>query len=212
MNVANMESMFKGAHIFNQNLCTWYNISYNAKPAVSDMFLESLCADRSDPNFATNSTFCSKCNSETHIPSGNGAVNSSPTNHENNPTPYNPLPPLIVALLIGIFSFLLLSAVIVCISCWWFHRRTKTNEQTYERLQEHATSTVRAPIESPLPSTDSNVPQYVEVSSDSIVEQAFPGIVIPDAEVASEVPEAKVIRAPSQLQVGDNDVQRNQDP
>jgi predicted lipid-binding transport protein (Tim44 family) len=118
-----------------------------------------------------------------------------------------------MALLIGIFSFLILCAVIAIFSCWWIRKRSaNTNGQTYERLQEPSSARIGgAAVEQPRPNADSNEEQCPEERPVSVVARALPIIQIPEAEVASEVPEAKVIRVPPQLRRSDMDVESNQE-
>jgi hypothetical protein len=171
-----------------------------------------------------------------------------------------------MALLIGIFSFLILCAVIAIFSCWWIRKSsTNTNAQTYERLQEHTTTgRGRAAVEQPPRNVDSNedqcpevrpvsieasvppiiqIPEAIVASEDTIAEtygrlqehtttrigraavvqdsneDLVPEVravsifarVIPEAVAASEVPEAKVIRALSQQGCSDTDVESNQE-
>ncbi len=176
-----------------------------------------------------------------------------------------------MALLIGIFSFLILCAIIAIFSCWWIRKSsTNTNAQTYERLQEHTTTgRGRAAVEQPPRNIDSNedqcpevrpvsieasvppiiqIPEAIVVSEDTIaetygrlqehtttrigraavvqppqnadsIEDLRPEVrpvsifarVIPEAVAASEVPEAKVIKALSQQGCSDTDVESNQE-
>ncbi len=113
-----------------------------------------------------------------------------------------------MALLIGIFSFLILCAVIAIFSCWWIRKRsTNTNAQTYDRLQEHTTTRIgRAAVVQPPQNADSNEDLRPEVRQVSIFAR-----VIPEAVAASEVPEAKVIKALSQQGCSDTDVESNQE-
>ena len=58
--VTDMGFMFMGATSFNQDLCAWYN-SIQSSTSVYEMFLSSGCADPSDPNLSTKSSFCQAC-------------------------------------------------------------------------------------------------------------------------------------------------------
>jgi hypothetical protein len=58
--VIDMEKMFFGASSFNQNICQWYK-SLQQEVVVLNMFLNSNCTDKSDPNFVNKSTFCNVC-------------------------------------------------------------------------------------------------------------------------------------------------------
>jgi len=61
-NVINMDAMFNGASSFNQSLCLWYEkISLDPFPAVIDMFSNSNCAEKSNPDFGTKLSFCDTC-------------------------------------------------------------------------------------------------------------------------------------------------------
>jgi hypothetical protein len=54
--------MFNGALSFNQSLCLWYEkISLDPFPAVIDMFSNSNCAEKSNPDFGTKLSFCDTC-------------------------------------------------------------------------------------------------------------------------------------------------------
>ena len=65
-----MANMFKDAERFSQSLCKWFYVSYKTIPDVEDMFLRSSCANKSDPNFGSNISFCGT----TENPTCNGIV------------------------------------------------------------------------------------------------------------------------------------------
>jgi hypothetical protein len=58
--VTDMNGMFYGATKFNQDLCAWYNKSLSL-PTVTDMFVNSGCTERADPNLRSKTSFCQAC-------------------------------------------------------------------------------------------------------------------------------------------------------
>jgi hypothetical protein len=54
-----MESMFKDASSFNQNLCAWKdNFPYDG---ATDIFVNSGCTFKGNPVSATQGPFCASC-------------------------------------------------------------------------------------------------------------------------------------------------------
>jgi hypothetical protein len=60
VSVTNMSHMFFGSKSYSQNLCQWYNSSIE-EPLVLQMFQGSNCSEKSDPDFASKTSFCRLC-------------------------------------------------------------------------------------------------------------------------------------------------------
>jgi len=55
-----MSYMFYSATSFNQNLCPWYKRSMNPTAAI-DIFKDTSCSTKDDPDFSSKQSFCQSC-------------------------------------------------------------------------------------------------------------------------------------------------------